>query len=131
MEISAVMDAIATTIKAARVMDRVYEWPAESVSVPCAVVGYPEDDIEFDVTFGRGSDRAEFRLYLLVGKATERTARDRLSALIADATGIKGVIDGDLGGVVQTARMKTLRIEEVSIGGVAYLAAVAKIEVYA
>lgn len=130
MDIAAVMDAIANTIKEGGVMSRVYEWPAESVTVPCAVVGYPEDDIEFDMTFARGSDRAEFRLYLLVGKATDRTARDRLSALIAGARGIKAVIDGDLGGAVQTARMTTMKIEEVTIAGATVLAAVAKIEVY-
>jgi hypothetical protein len=131
LDLSAVMDAIADTIRTANVTERVYEWPTESVTEPCAVVGYPRDEeIDFDVTYGRGSDRAVFPVYLLVGKVSDRTARDRLSALLTGATGLKDHVDGTLGGVVQTARLITVGIEEITVGAVKYLAAVAKIEVY-
>lgn len=129
--LSTVMDAIADAIRNEGVTDRVYEWPSDQVSPPCAVVGYPRDeDIEFDVTYGRGSDRAVFPIYLMVGRVSERAARDRLSTLLTGATGLKDHLDGNLGGAVQTARLKTVRIEEVTVGAVAYLAAVADLEVY-
>lgn len=129
INLAAVMDAIADTITGAGVMDRAYAWPAETVSAPCAVVGYP-GDIEFDVAYNRASDQATFPVWLIVGKASDRSARDAVSALITGATGIKEAIDGTLGGAVQTARLTTLRVEEVTVNGVAYLAAVAQIEVY-
>ncbi len=95
IQLGPLMDAIAAKVPAGAT-ERVYAWPVESVSPPCAVVGYPDQPIEFDATFGRGSDRVRIPLFLLVGKATERTARDALSAVLTGATGIKDAIDGPL-----------------------------------
>ena len=130
LNLSNVMDAIANTALSGSVMERVYAWPADSVSAPCLVVGYPTEDIEFDVTFQRGSDRAVFPLYALVGKASERTARDRLSDVITGARGVKDKLDGTLGGVVSTARVTTCKAEEITVAGVSYLSATFEIEVY-
>lgn len=130
MDIGLVMQAIADTITGGNVTSRAYAWPAEQVSAPCAVVGYPTE-LDFDATFMRGADRAIFPVYLVVGRASDRASRDVLSALITDATGIKGVLDGTLGDVVQTARLTNLKVETVTIGSVSYLAAVGEVEVYA
>lgn len=125
-----VMDGIASTLEGALTGCRVYAWPTESPAAPCAIVGYPTTT-EFDATFDDGSDRVEFPIWLLVGKVADRTARDRLSALISgDASTIKGALDGDLGGAVQTSRVTDLSIEAVPVGGVDYLAARFTIEVY-
>lgn len=129
IEISTVMDAIATAITEAELAPRAYGWPVESASVPCAVVGYPTD-LDFDMTFQDGSDRAVFPIYFLVGKGTDASARDALSAVIAGATNIKNTLDGDVGGTVQTARVTDCRVEEVSVASVPYLSATFMIEVY-
>lgn len=123
------MDAIANTARSADIMADVHAYPAESVTVPCLVVGYPED-IEFDVTFKRGSDKAVFPLYALVGKVTELDARNRLSDVITGAAGVKDALDGNLGGAVATARVTDCKPEAVTVGGVEYLSATFSIEVF-
>lgn len=130
MNLSLVMTAIADTIRDGGVMERVYDWPSESITVPAALVGYPES-MTFDITFGRGADQATFPVWLVVGRASDRNSRDALSALIKDATGIKGVLDGDLGGAVQSARLTELTVETVTIGSVDYLSAKGMVEVVA
>jgi hypothetical protein len=89
------MDAIALRVPRGAT-GRVYAWPVETISPPCAVVAYPNDPIDFDLTYGRGSDRLRIPLYFMVGKAVERTARDALSGVLTGATGIKDALDGAL-----------------------------------
>lgn len=95
IQLGSIMDAIAAKVPDTAT-SRVYAWPVETIQPPCAVVAYPEEPIQFDATFTRGSDRATFPLFFLVGKATERTARDRLSEIVTGATGIKDAMDGPL-----------------------------------
>lgn len=128
--IADVMDAIADTLIEAEILPRVYAYPAGNVTVPAAVVSYPAEDIDFDVTFKNGSDRAVFPVFFLVGKATDKAARDTLSEIISGASDIKAALDGTLGDVVQTARVTGLRVESVTVAGADYLSATASIEVY-
>lgn len=96
MNIAGVMDALAT--KARTVYPRAYGYPVESVQPPAVVVSYPEDDITIHSTFGRGSDEAEFPIYVVVGKSSEKPARDALSAAIAGAGNLASAVDGALEG---------------------------------
>ncbi len=129
INVGAVMDALALALTNASITKHVYAWPSESVVVPAAIVGYP-DPIDFDMTFGRGSDSATFPIWLVVGKVSERTARNILSAYITGATGIKNTLDGNLSGSVQSCRVVDCKIESVAIGGVPYLAARFDCEVF-
>lgn len=95
LDLAATMDAIAGKVPSGAT-ERVYAWPVEDAKPPCAIVGYPDADITFDRTFGRGSDEVTIPLFFLVGKAHDRSARDRLSAVITGATGVKDAIDGTL-----------------------------------
>lgn len=130
LRVGETMQAIADRALAGGVVARAYGWPVEAVQPPCLVVGYPEGDIEFDAVFGRGSDKALFPAWLIVGKALERSTRDVLSPYIAGAAGVKDALDGDLGGLVQTARVTACRVEPVIVAGVEYLSARFDIEVY-
>jgi hypothetical protein len=123
------MDGIKATLESEGVTKRAYEWPTESVNPPCAVVGYPTT-LEFDTVFQRGGDRAVIPVWILVGKVSDRTARDELSTLITGATGVKDALDGDLGGACQTARVTDCTVETVAIAGVNYLSARFDVEVY-
>lgn len=122
------MDAIAAAIETAAVTDRAYAWPSEEINPPCAVVGYPSD-IDFDLTFGRGADTATIPVYFVVGRIVERSARDKLSTIIAGATGIKDVLDGNLGGTVDTARVTDCKPMPITVGGIDYLSAKFEVEV--
>lgn len=120
MNLSAVMEAIANTL-IEDVHTRTYSWPIENPTVPCMVVAYPE--IDFDFTFDRGSDRAEFPVYYVAGKVSDRNTRDELSNIITGANGVKEALSGTLGGVVQSADVTRCAITEITFNGTAYAAA--------
>lgn len=124
-----VMDAISAEIVSAGVVTKAHAYPVGSVTPPCAVVGYPET-IDFDAVFGRGSDKAEFPLWVIVGKVHDKSARDAISKLITGATGIKDALDGDLGGAVQTCHVTDCKIEEIQVGDITYLSAKFMLEIY-
>lgn len=128
MNIATIMDAIAAAGEA--LTSNTYAWPVESASVPCMVVGYPTD-LEFDLTFQGGADEANFPVYFLVGKSTDKNARNALSEVIAGATNIKNTLDGNLGGAIQSGRVTDCKIEEVSVAGIPYLSATFTYEVIA
>jgi hypothetical protein len=123
------MDAIAEQIISSGLQKRAYAWPVETVTVPCAVVGYPTS-LDFDATFNRGSDNAIHPVYFVVGKVSDRTARDELSGIIANSINIKTAIDGTLGDVVSSANVTDCQIQEITIGAVQYIAARFEIEIY-
>jgi hypothetical protein len=129
IDLGAVMDAIAETLTE-NVTVRVYPWPTDSPQIPCVVIGYPEE-IDFDATFNRGSDKATFPLYYMAGKVSDRTARDQLSDIITGATGFKDALDGDLDGAVNSAYVVNCKIQELSVNGVNYLTARFDLEIYA
>lgn len=129
IDLSATMDAIADVIRTSNVTPRSYAWPIGNITVPCAVVAYPTN-LDFDMTFKRGGDRATFPIYFMVGKAGDKSSRDALSAIITGATSVKNNLDGDLDGAVQSSRVTNCHVEEVSVAGVDYLAAVFTLEVF-
>jgi hypothetical protein len=128
IDLDAVMDAIANELEADGVTQRTYAWPADSISVPCAVVGYPTR-LDFDASFQRASDEAVFPIWFIVGAVAEKAARKALSDVITGATGIKNSLDGNLAGAVQTARVTDCVIETIDVGGVPYLSARFDLEV--
>ena len=123
---TAVMDGLAALAVTAGLADNVYAWPADSVTVPCLVVGYPSG-LAYDGTYGRGMDTWTLPLWFVVGKASTKDARDRLSTILNDSSSVKSALDG-----AQTfgdVRVTTARVTEVTIGAVAYLAAEFECEV--
>ncbi len=135
LDLTATMDAIASTLDAATItvnpgsiLMRTYAWPVGAVNPPCIVVGYPKKII-FDLTFKRGSDETTFPVWFVVGKADDKASRDTLSSVLTGVGHIKDVLDGNLGGAVQTARCVDVDIESVKIGDIEYLAALFTLEV--
>jgi len=114
------MDGLAGLVETANLAENVYAWPAESVTPPCAVVGYPSD-ITFDLTFNRGGDQWVFPLWFVVGKSSSPDSRDALSDVLSDAVSIKSTLDG-----LQTfgdVRVTDAKIAEITIAAVTYIAA--------
>ena len=130
LAMAATMDAIAARLKALGIR-RVYGWPILSVTPPAALVGYPEE-ITYDNTKGRGSDRLTFPVFVVVGQVADKAARDTLSGYIdpesslSVKTALEAVDEGDdgsLDGTVSKARVSAARPQYVVIGEVQYLAA--------
>lgn len=109
---------VMTALTATSSVTRKYSWPAENVQAPCVVAGYPELDL--NVIFVGGKIAATYPLWVLVGKVSERAARDALDAYIVSEPALfKG---STLGGVVDYANLDSMRVEEVKVADVPYLA---------
>lgn len=119
LDLAATMDAMADVL-VSDVTKRVYPWPSDSIAVPCIVIGYP--DITFDFTFAGGSDEAEFPVWYIAGKVSDRNTRDELSRIVAGSDSVKAALDGNLDGAVNSAYVRTGEVEQITVGGVDYAA---------
>lgn len=88
MQLTAVMDDVAAGLETISGLRVAPYWP-DRVNPPQAVVAWPEE-ITYDATMARGSDRFETTVTVLVGRADVRSARDVLAAY-ADGTGASSV----------------------------------------
>ena len=106
----------------------VYAFPIDGITVPAIVVAYP-DSMTFDTTFGRGSDSLVLPLLFIIGpgQTSTKDVRDQLSAIIAGAGGIKAALDGNY--AWGSVRVADAKIEPVSWGAVAYIAAVFQLDI--
>lgn len=112
LDLGATMDALATAMRTVPGVTRAYAWPVEDGAPGDAFVGYPRDPGELGITFTRGADHATFPVVVICGLLWDRATRDRVSMLIANADNdVMSRVDGDLGGVVQSADCPRFSIE--------------------
>lgn len=125
---NATMDAIGVRLLTITGL-RVFDYTADSIAVPAAVVGLP--DVTYDNTKGRGFDFATYPVHLLVSKVSDRASRDKLAAYLVGTGGasVKAAVDGTLGGTVQVARVASAALSTMTVAGVDYLAATFQVEV--
>jgi hypothetical protein len=107
----------------------------DAVNPPAAIVGMPTT-IAYDFTFRAATTRFVFPVRVLVGRAAEAEAQDKLDGyLSADgATSIRAAVDGDgtLGGVANTSRVVEARdLGAYEVGATQYLGAEVMVEVVA
>lgn len=129
MDLAEVMDALAARIDTITGL-RVHAHPPGRVTPPAAVVSYPEDGA-YDETYGRGMDRMTVPVLLVVGKASDRAARDQLGAYVdgSGARSIKQVVEAGTYTAFGTAVVRWPEFDVMSIGGTDYLAAIFPIEI--
>lgn len=123
---AALMDGVAASLLAATVAPNNYAFPAQAVTVPCTVVGYPT--IEYDLTMGRGADTWVVPVWFVVGKANTASSRDKLSAAMIGANSVKTALDGAHSW--GDARVMRAEPSEIVIGEATYLASKSECEVY-
>lgn len=128
LDLNAVMDAIGARLVGVAGL-RVYDYAADAGSPPAAIVALPET-VEYDVVAGRGADRVVIPVTVLVGKVSERAARDQLARYVSGegAESIKTAIES-AGGAGQTVRVTSARVDIVTLGAVEYLGASFDVEV--
>ncbi len=134
MDLAAIMDALGGVTLTGLPVTSKYAWPQESVVPPAWIVGY--DNVEFDLTFGRGADTITVPCFYVVGSVVTKDARNRLSVVIGGAYAIKEVIEAvdalnGRGGspVADSVWVKTCTPDTISIGAVQMLAARFDVEV--
>jgi hypothetical protein len=97
---------------------------------PVAMV-YP-DTIDFDLNARRGADTFTFIVFVLVGRADDRTAQNRLDGFVSGPNSVKAAIEADrtLGGAADTCRVTSMRnYQQVSVGETVYLGVEFEVEV--
>lgn len=103
---------------------RAYAWVKGPVTPPTALVMLPQE-ITYDATYARGSDRLTLDVLVVVGKAADRSAFETISGY-ADGSGsgsIKALLDGDDYTHCDSVRVTQATFDVVSIAAVDYLSA--------
>lgn len=110
---------------------RVPPWGVESISPPAAVIALPER-IDYDATYGRGSDRyPDVAVVVLVGKPTERVARRQVAAY-ADGSGpksVKAALDAYKYTTCDSVRVAWAEFDGARYAGIDYLAAIFHLDI--
>jgi hypothetical protein len=110
---------------------RCFGYPPPTVVPPAAIVSYP-GSITFDETYGRGMDRIpDWPVLIVQGKATDRTARERIYDFAA-ATGpksIKAILEAGEYASLDTIRVMSCEFDVVTIGGVDYISALFTLDI--
>lgn len=129
MNIANVMDEIGAVLDTIDGL-RVFPYSAASVRPPAAIVGWP-DPITYDTTMARGSDQLTVPLYVVVGTADARSARDALAVYLdgSDTKSIKAAVEGGTYTAFDTVRVQEARVDSFSIAGTDYLGAVFQLDI--
>ena len=126
IDISAEQDAIGVAVGTITGIN-VHDFVPGQVHPPVAIVALP-DVVEYDHTMARGKDRAVYPVYVLVGKASDASARDKLAGYMsgtgASTASVKAAVDS--GGLRRVTGAQT---QIMTFAGIDYLAAVFDVEV--
>lgn len=110
---------------------RVPAWGVQRISPPAAIIPLPER-IEYDSTYGRGSDRyPDLPVIVLVANPTQRTSRKEIAAY-ADGSGAKSVkaaIQAHTYTSCDTVRVASCEFDTVKYAAVDYLAAIFHLDI--
>lgn len=132
MIVADVMDDVARRLGVIEGL-RAYEFPPDKIDVPAAVVSYPEN-YRYDGTYQRGMDRMTLPVVAVVGRASDRAARDLLSVYV-DGDGpssFKRVLESkDLPAYTafHEVRVTSVEFDVVTIAGVDYVAALFDLDI--
>lgn len=129
MNLGAVMQAVADRIDTIANL-RVYAYPPDSIAPPAAVVTYP-GTYTYDATYGRGMDRMELPVVVLVAKPYDRAARALMTKYVdgSGAASIKAVLESGTYTAFDTVRVMGAEFDVIAIGAVEYLAATLQLDI--
>lgn len=97
---------------------------------PAAYVSYP-DSIDYDQTYGRGSDAMDLQAVLIVGQTVHRSTRRQLAAY-CDGNGsesVKTVLEGFTYQTCDSVTVPSVDFDVVRLGAIDYMAAMFAIHV--
>ena len=131
LNVNAVMDGLGVRLATISGL-RVFDFPPDSASPPFAVVAMPEE-ITYDSTMKRGGDEMVVAVHVVVGKVSDRSARDQLGVYMAGtgATSVKTVIEADrtLGGAADSCRVTSAVFSTFDMAAQPFLAGTLNVHV--
>lgn len=120
------MDEIAVRLRTIPALTgRTFAYPPPKVEGVAGIVSYP-DRVEFDETYGRGMDKfVALPVYVVVGRPTDRTARDRLTGYLSPigSSSVKLALEAATAAPWDDLQVKTCEIDVIKIGSIDYLSA--------
>lgn len=122
MNLDTVMTEVATRLDTIAGL-RVFDHPVDEVQPPTAIVSLPQ--IAFDQTYGRGSDRYNMPVVLVVGKAESRASRNNVAPYVAGsgAKSFKAVLEGMTPVSFDTVVVQGVEFDVMTWGSVEFLTA--------
>lgn len=121
LNLNTAMDAIGTALAGITGLN-VYSYIPDAVTVPAAVVGFP-DEVEYDSTMARGTDRCRFQVTILVQKTNDQTARNDLAGYMNGAGTTTTAVKAALDAIGPYVRVERARVGITGVGQVDYLSA--------
>lgn len=108
---------------------RVYDYPSDSIQTPAVILDLPDTD--YDRVVG---ETYIFALWLFISKANDRAAAKEVLQYL-DPTDYHGIVttleaDKTLGGLCDTLAVTEARPQIATVGALAFLAVLYKVEVY-
>lgn len=109
----------------------VYVGPVRSVTPPAAVIVLP-DNIQYDQTFGRGSDRMTWPILLLEGLSADENLVERIGQYAngSGATSIKAVIEAGTYTSFHTVRVSSADFDTLTWEGIDYQAVLFELDIF-
>lgn len=109
---------------------RCFGYPEASLTPPGAVVLYPEK-LDFDETYVRGMDRISLPVLLVVGKVSERSARDQLGAYCngSGTSSVKQVLETGAYSEFDVVTVVDVTFDVATLAGTDYLAAIFNLDI--
>lgn len=133
LDLGAAMTGLADALSVLPGID-VYPYPPDVINPPAAVVALP-DSIEYDETMGRGFDRMEIPVLIILGRTDVEGSISAVSEYLSGegAISVKDVLEADptLGGAVSTLRVMSSETDYFPWGDILYLAAIFTVEILA
>lgn len=120
LNLNTAMDAVGTALAGVTGL-RVLDYPAENVAVPAAVVDW--ESIEYDHTHQRGTDRATLKVHVLVGRVSERSARDSLATYVNGTGGVTAAVKAAIDAIGPQVRCQRAVQQVLTMAGSDYRAA--------
>lgn len=129
MNIAAVMDEVGVKLGTISGL-RVFPFSVKSVQPPAAIVGWP-DPYNYDLTFGRGSDRFTLPIYVVVGNVDAKASRNKISAYAngSGTSSIKAVLEAAVYTECDTVVVRSCEFSSITVAGVEFLAATFQVDV--
>lgn len=123
MDVQAVREELGTALGSIPDL-QVFVWEPAGITPPTAVVGWPAR-IDYDAAFERGADRADWDVFVFVGRADVRGASENLAPYIsgAGAFSVKEALENYTPKFYDSLRVKSVEIDGYIYGGVTYLGA--------
>lgn len=128
-DLAVVMDALADAVATVPNL-RAFPYYADRVVPPAAIVGWPEE-FTFDTGMGRGSDRCQIPLIVVVGRTDARSSRDALAKYVAGAgpASVKAAVESFETDAWSSVRVAGVEFAAIEIAGTPFLSCTFTIDI--